>query len=322
MIAMTASTTTDSGRFRRALPGDATVRHWTCGDGWAVRAFDWPAATRVARGSILFQGGRGDIIEKYLEAMTHWHDAGWAVGAFDWRGQGGSGRLSPDPRVGHANSFEPYLDDIAAYWAGWHARTPAPHVAIGHSMGGHLVLRAITEGRIGPDAAVLVAPMLGLRSPIGARAGEALARIMARVGDPMRAAWKGHERPGLLDRQRLLTADAARYADEGWWYGEQPDLQLGPPSWAWLVEAFASTRKQRSDPRLATITTPLLMLVAAADALVDPGATQAVVARIPGATMLQFGRESAHEILREADAVRDRALQAIDSFLDERAPAR
>ena len=322
MMAMTASTTTDSRRFRRALPDDSQVTRWTSQDGWILRAFDWPVSGRAARGSILFQGGRGDIIEKYLEAMTHWHDAGWTVGAFDWRGQGGSGRQSRDPRVGHAASFEPYLDDLAGYWNEWRARTPGPHVAIGHSMGGHLVLRAITERRIEADAAVLVAPMLGLRSPVGARAGEAFARMMARAGDPTRAAWTGHDRPGLLDRQRLLTADAARYADEGWWYAAQPDLQLGPPSWAWLVEAFASTRRQRADPRLGAIATPLLMLVAEADALVHPDAAIAVASRIATAMVVKFDRESAHEILREADPVRDRALAAIDSFLDDRVPAR
>jgi len=145
---------------------------------------------------------------------------------------------------------------------------------------------------------------------------------MRRLGNPARAAWKGHERPGAIDRQRLLTADASRYADEGWWYGEAPTLQLGPPSWAWLVEAFASTRLQRADPRLAAVTTPVLMLVAEADALVDPRAAIAVASRLPDAAVIRFGRESAHEILRETDTVRGRALAAIDSFLDERAPPR
>ena len=63
------------------------------------------------------------------------------------------------------------------------------------------------------------------------------------------------------------------------------------------------------------------MLVAEADALVDPRAAVALALRLPDATLVRFGRESAHEILRERDPVRDRALAAIDSFLDERARA-
>jgi lysophospholipase len=36
--------------------------------------------------------------------------------------------------------------------------------------------------------------------------------------------------------------------------------------------------------------------------------------------VVAFGPESAHEILREADPVRNRAITAIDHFLDSRAP--
>ena len=187
---------------------------------------------------------------------------------------------------------------------------------MGHSMGGHLLLRAMLERAIEPQAAVLIAPMLGLRSPVGAALGERVARFMRDRGDPARPAWKGHERPGArIDRQKLLTADSSRYADEQWWYAQVPEIKLGPPSWAWLAEAFTSTRLQRDDPRLAALATPLLMLVAEADGLVDARAAVELAGRLPNVELLRFGRESAHEILREADPVRDRALAAIDAFL-------
>jgi lysophospholipase len=41
---------------------------------------------------------------------------------------------------------------------------------------------------------------------------------------------------------------------------------------------------------------------------------------LPDAQVVRFGRESAHEILREADGVRKRAFGAIDAFLDAHAP--
>jgi lysophospholipase len=70
------------------------------------------------------------------------------------------------------------------------------------------------------------------------------------------------------------------------------------------------------------MTVPTLMLVAEADRLVSPKTALAVARELPDCTIVRFGPESAHEILREADPVRDRALAAIDSFLNERAPAR
>src|SRR4051794_20716229 len=133
---------------RRAIPGGASFSTWAAPDGWPYRLLDWPqgagkdSAGGKVRGSLLFAGGRGDFIEKYLEADAHWHARFWDVTAFDWRGQGGSRGAIVG---GHLDSFDPLVDDLAALIAAWRARTPAPHVAIGHSMGGHLLLRTLAE---------------------------------------------------------------------------------------------------------------------------------------------------------------------------------
>lgn len=304
--------------YRRAIPATARITFWTAPDGWRLRRFDWPAEGHP-RGSILFQGGRGDIFEKYLEAFAHWHGQGWSITAFDWRGQGGSGRLSPDQHVGHIETFDTFIDDFAAFWTEWSAEAEGPQVLMGHSMGGHLVLRALTEGVARPAAAVLVAPMLGLHSPLGAGMGERLARVLNRVGNPARAAWKVNERPATTaTRQALLTHDPARYEDELYWQASKPELVLGPPSWRWVLKAFESTRRLRDDPRLATMRVPVLMLVAEADKLVSAKAALQVAERLPDVQVERFGLESAHEILREADGVRNRAISTIDLFLAAR----
>ncbi|MDF0488478.1 alpha/beta hydrolase [Sphingomonas sp. H39-1-10] len=303
---------------RRAIPAGARVGFWRARDGWMLRRFDWPADASP-RGSILFQAGRGDVFEKYLETLAHWHHQGWSISAFDWRGQGGSGRLSGDPRVGHVEDFALYVADFEEFWRVWRKGAVGPTVAIGHSMGGHLVLRAMAEGCIAPDAAVLVAPMLGLKTPVGAGFGEWAARRIGGRGDGARRAWRGNEHPATTaTRQALLTHDDARYRDEIHWQTVQPDLVLGPPSWRWLIEAFASTRLLRADPRLADVRVPVLMLLAEYDQLVSARAALRVAARLPDARVVRFGRECAHEILREVDAVRDRALAEIDAFLAAR----
>lgn len=312
---------TDALSLRRSIPADATIGTWHARDGWPLRVFEW-SARGTPRGSILFQGGRGDIVEKYLEVLYHWHEAGWNIVSFDWRGQGGSGRLTPRAQVGHITDYALYIDDLRAFWNEWAARTPGPHVAMGHSMGGHLILRAMVEEAIAPRAAVLIAPMLGLHSPFGARLGAALANVLGNVGNSARAAWKGNERPYTkVSRQSLLTHDQDRYDDELFWQRENKALVTGPPSWRWVIEGFASTRRLRADPRLATMATPVLMLVAEADQLVDPKAALAHAAKLPDVRVVRFGKESAHEILRESDRVRNRAIGEIDLFLAARAPA-
>lgn len=305
--------------YRRAIPATARISLWTAPDGWKLRRFDWPAEGSP-RGSILFQGGRGDIFEKYLEAFAHWHGQGWSITAVDWRGQGGSGRLSPDQHVGHVETFDTYIDDFAAFWSTWSVEAAEPQVAMGHSMGGHLVLRALTEGVARPAAAVLIAPMLGLHSPLGAGVGERLAKFLGGVGNSARPAWKVNERPATTaTRQALLTHDPARYEDEIYWQSSKPELLLGPPSWKWVIKAFESTRRLRDDPRLKTMTVPVLMIVAEADKLVSAKAALQVAAKMPDVRVVRFGQESAHEVLREVDSVRNRAIGEIDIFLAARA---
>lgn len=310
---------TSSENIRRAYPPGSKISRWTTSDGWQLRRFDWPAIAAEPRGSILFQAGRGDLFEKYLETFHYWHDQGWSIGTFDWRGQGGSGRLSDDPHVGDIDRFGTYVADFGAFWKQWAAAAPAPHVVVGHSMGGHLLCRALAEGLAEPAAAVLVAPMMGVHAPIGPGFGEWLANLMMRTGNPQRRAWKGNERPATLgSRQSLLTHDDDRYADELWWWQADPALRLGPPSWRWVVRAFESTRRLRLSWRLERMKVPVLMLVADHDKLVRADDALTVAGNITDCRVVRFGPESAHEILREVDAVRNRALGEIDDFLSAR----
>ncbi|MFA9200390.1 MAG: alpha/beta fold hydrolase [Cypionkella sp.] len=270
-----------------------------------------------ARGSLLFLTGRGDAYEKYLESLDHWAGEGWRTASFDWRGQGGSGRLGADAVTGHVADFADWVEDLAAFWREWADRAAGPHALVGHSMGGHLALRAVAEGRVRPTALVLVAPMLGLHGPLPPAAMHAVAKVMAALGDPRRPAWKWSEKPGEppASRQHLLTHDPERYADELWWRRERPELVMGPGSWRWVERAYASMRALAASGVLEQIGVPTLILAARHDPLVAFPAIAAAAARIPGAELLAFGRESRHEILREADQVRSRAMAAIDEFL-------
>lgn len=310
---------------RRAIPAEATEGRWTAPDGHALRRIDWPGASGGARGSILFLPGRGDNYEKYLETLEQWHRAGWRVTAADWRGQAGSGRLGRDPVTGHIGDFAEWVGDLAALWREWKAATPGPHVLAGHSMGGHLVLRALIEKRVDPDAAVLSAPMLGFTGPplpfvllYGA------AKLMRRLGEPARPAWKWSEKPGEMPagRRKLLTHDAERYADELWWREQRPELVMGPGSWGWVERAYASTRVLDAPGAMEAVEAPVLVLSTSADKLVSHPAAVRASGRLPKGELVAFGPEARHEILREVDAERDRAMAAIAEFLDRVAPRR
>lgn len=270
---------------------------------------------------MLFLPGRGDAYEKYLESFEHWRRRGWRVTALDWRGQGGSGRLGLDPYTGHVSDFGEWLADLEAFWREWSSGERGPLVLVGHSMGGHLALRAMADNALNPrpDAVILSAPMLDIppeRVPLALR--RLLAGAMARAGDPRRPAWKWSEKPGQVPAARndLLTHDEARYDDELWWREHRPELAMGPGSWGWVSAALSSVARLDRRGVLEAIRTPTFLFGTTADRLVMWRAIERAAARLPAADLLAFGSEARHEILREVDAVRDRALDAIDAFLD------
>lgn len=317
-----ADLATESRFDRRRLPDGMAFHDWRAADGWRCRAYRWPADAVLSRGSLLFQSGRADFIEKYLEACDHWHARGWEIEGFDWRGQGGSrpadvrfgDRPAPDDRL----SFDPLIDDLVLFVRDWQARTPGPHVIVAHSMGGHVALRACIERGLVPDALVLVAPMLALNTGFIPRP-----LVQALIGGARLAGWG--DRPAWTDdpddprRQLRLTASRERYEDSQWWKTERPGMGIGTPTWNWLGAAMTGARRIGRRGALTKVRTPVLLLAAGFDKLVRDSAIEAAAWRLP-AGEFRLLPTARHEILREADENRLLALAAIDDFLNRRAP--
>jgi lysophospholipase len=239
------------------------------------------------------------------------------VTSFDWRSQGGS---RGDIAGGHLDSLDPLVGDLAELMAAWRRQYPGPRAAVAHSMGGHLLLRTLIEKAPPLDAAVLVAPMLGINSgPLPDWLAPWVARGMALAGRARARVWKASPAPppsGSL-RQRALTSCPDRYSDELWWWEREPGFSLGPPSWGWMNAAYRSCRRL-SARSLAQVRTPVLLIGTARDRLVSPAAIRRAAERILGAELLMFD-DAGHEILREADTVRLAALGRVDEFLDRHA---
>lgn len=308
-----------------SLIDDALMESWPApADGWPLRRVRL-AGQGARRGALLFVGGRSDHIEKYDEALLGWAAAGWDVESVDWRGQGGSGRFIVGSALGHAEDFALWLEDIEAYARDWRGRTAAsgPHMIVAHSMGGHLVLRALAEGRIAADAVALSAPMLGIRAgPLPEWLAGWIAEAACALGLGRRAVGKAPR--AVLDEaapfSTELTHSRERYLREARFEVSRPDIALGPPTWGWLRAAFRSLRVVATPGALERIATPLLILASEGDRIVSTPAILRAAARIKGARTHVYGADVAHEIVREVDAVRDDALARIDAFFASHAP--
>ncbi len=309
----------------REIPKEATESWWQAEDGWEIRRIDWPSmgSGKKPRGSLLFLPGRGDHYEKYLETLHYWAEQGWKVTSIDWRGQGLSGRMVENRNMGHIDDFSTWIADLRFFWTRWKAESLGPHVLAAHSMGGHLAMRALVEGAVDPQATMLSAPMLGIKSsglPISWT--HAFTKWMVRRGKGETLAWKESEKPmsPMSLRRKILTHSKRRYDDEMFWWEKRPDVKLGPPSWHWLERSIASTRMLDEAGRLESVNCPILLMAAKVDQLVSTKRIIADDKRLPNSQLLCFGVEAAHELLREEDGVRDQCLNAMGDFLDQHAP--
>jgi len=130
-------------------------------EGVRLRVMLATAVTDTPRGSIIFSPGRTEFIEKYFETTTDLIERGFNVLMVDPRGQGLSDRLLEDRLKSYIPDFQLYADDLAFAAEEFAPLLPKPHIAMGHSMGGTIVLQSILSGALSPNVVICSAPMLG-----------------------------------------------------------------------------------------------------------------------------------------------------------------
>ncbi len=238
------------------------------------------------------------------------------------RGQGGSDRPLPDRLKGHAAGFESYLVDYRALLDAFETRAPRPWIAMGHSLGGVLVLMAMAAGEDRIDGAVLSAPMLRLLT--GGRPyrdARALTWLMARIG---RATDYVLGEPGDPYTQTFeinaLTRDRGRYARWRAQLAADPALGLGGTTWGWLDSAFRATQQLASRPGLERITVPVTIVAAGEDHVVDNAGNRAAAERLRNGRYVEVAG-SLHEILMETDDKRAPFWAAFDDLAEGVAPS-
>jgi lysophospholipase len=268
------------------------------------------------RGTVVLLPGHSEFIEKYAtEVVGELLARGYGVMSMDWRGQGLSDRPLSDRAKSHIDDFATYVADLQALVAQLISRqTPRPVLALCHSMGAHILLRALAEGGPGLwSAAALVAPMMGLKR-------EALLRGVLRLV-PARAGLDQRYVPGsgpsTVTARRfegnLLTHDARRFRFTRQWLAADPRLVLGGPTLGWARQAARSMSLLRTPGFLERIDLPALVLSAADDPLVDSATHAPLARRLAHGALLSIAG-SRHEILMETDAVRARFWEAFDEM--------
>ncbi|MGI8841161.1 MAG: alpha/beta fold hydrolase [Caulobacteraceae bacterium] len=272
------------------------------------------------RGSVVVSPGRTEPIEKYFEVVESLTGRGFAVLVHDWRGQGLSHRMLADRSLGHAVGHSDFLADYRALLAAFEARLPKPWIALGHSMGGCLTLLVLAKGERRFAGATLSAPMLGLITGVTPRpVGRALAAVLSGIGRGGTAIQRAAVAEAVFEAN-ILTHDRDRYERNLAQVAACPDLALGGPTWGWLNFAFSAMGALERGVGVTRIATPVTVVAAGEDKLVDNAALRRVTARVPGARYLEIPG-AYHEILQETDALQAMFWREFDAQADRRAPA-
>jgi len=311
---------------KNPVPSGAVVGALTGYDGARLRFARWEATRGPRRGTVCLFQGRGEFIEKYFETIADLRRRGFAVATMDWRGQGASQRALPNPRKGHVNDFAEYDKDVVRFMKDVVLPDcPPPFVALAHSMGGNVMLRGATASGSWFSRIVTTAPMIAFASEkvrypdgvartyaeIGAASGFASAYVLGGSDAPEEVAdFDGNP----------LTSDRERWARNRSVLEAAPELGLGSPTVGWLRAAYRSCRLI-SEPGFAQhVTVPILMFAAGSDRIVSTRAIEAFGVRLKvGRHLLLTG--SRHEILQEADTVRQRFWAAFDAYMGIEAAA-
>jgi lysophospholipase len=298
------------------VPDGATVGEIKTSDGVTLRyaRFEPPAGRK---GTICVFSGRAEFIEKYFEVVRDARARGFAVAMIDWRGQGLSERALANPRKGHVRDFSEYDRDLEAFVKNVVLPDcPAPHFALGHSMGAAVLIRMVHHGWRWFDRIVLCGPMINLSGAAGSRFARQSARTMRLLGfGSSYVPGGGSTAIGTLPfAGNPLTSDPVRYARTVAVLEAEPTLGIGSPTVGWLDAAFR-TMNDFADPGYVNrLRQPLLLVAAGRDQIVSTRAASEFAVRLrAGSHLVVPGAR--HELLMEQDRYREQFWAAFDAFV-------
>jgi lysophospholipase len=273
------------------------------------------------RGTVLFLNGRSEFMEKHFETLSGLHERGFRVCSMDWRGQGMSSRMLPNAHKGYVKSYDDYQRDLAQFLR--EIVVPGsdggPLILLCHSMGAHIALRYLHDHPEGISCAVMVSPMIDIRTP---PFPPAFARRLVAWG--MAGGYAEHYAPTQKDfcppdrrsfRSNPLTHDFDRYMDEKRAVDANPRLALGGVTYGWLRATFDSVDILCSPGYMSRVTTPLLMLRAAEDRVVSLPAQDMLCSSMKNCRIITIAG-AYHEILKEKIQIRKAFWKAFEEFVE------
>ncbi|MFP2769144.1 alpha/beta fold hydrolase [Oceanisphaera sp. KMM 10153] len=273
--------------------------------------------------TIVLVNGRTESYLKYQELAYDLFNNGYNVYLYDHRGQGLAPRLLQDPLMGYVADFDDYVQDLEQFMQQVVLLEPVNSLyLLSHSMGGTISALWLSETQVRLQAATLSSPMMGIY--LGPMPRWLVDGLLGALDTGCH--WLGREgcyAPGqgggymeVPFKDNDLTHSEVRYRLFRDLYRQKPELQLGGASLHWLQQSLEAG--DNAIARASRITTPLLVLQAGNDVVVDNRAQnrfcQALAHCQGGAPKVI--KKASHELFIERDRQRQQALEAALAFFE------
>lgn len=274
--------------------------------------------------------GRAESYLKYQELAYHFFNEGYDLFIIDHRGQGTSERLLSNKHKGHVNSFQDYADDLNTFITRIVIPQCLPNTKpylLAHSMGCAISCLALASTSHLIQAAVLSSPMLAINT---GKLPPWLARLLVNIISIVEyfSKNKGNYFPGQKNHyfktfdKNKLTHSKIRFERFNNLYQQQSQLRLGGVTTCWLKEALAVEAKITA--LLAQITTPIQVLQAESDSIVDNQAQLRFCRQLhrlqhqscPQAAPVIINN-AFHELFFEQDSYRKQAITATLTWFEQ-----
>lgn len=273
------------------------------------------------RGTVVCLGGLSEFSEKYYETAHDMLDRGFAFWFMDWAYQGRSTRHDIFPQRRHTSGFTKDVSDLA-YFTTKHVRPSNPDkplILLAHSMGANISLRFLSMQPRLFSAAAFTAPLLGIHNFTWSL------QLLAAILTPLMPVigtnyvfggsdWKESMRAS--NGKDKFSTDAARDALHNLWSLKDTTLQVGNPTFLWVIEALKSCVILKQPGTLESIDIPVLIGLAGQDRIVDNHDILTHAKRLPHSYLIEIPAAH-HEILMECDECRNAFLMAFDKMLEE-----
>ena len=305
---------------KNPVPSGAIVGTFKGHDGALLRFARWQPTRGPRRGTVCLFGGRTEFIEKYFEVIADLRRRGFGVATMDWRGQGGSHRPLPNPRKGHLSDFSEFDRDLLRFVKD--IVLPdclPPFIALGHSMGGHVLMRNSISNGSWFDRIVVLAPMLAFHPERVKYPGwfaRGVTTAAARGGLSTLYVPGGSDQPQELGpfEGNPLTSNLERWSRNRAVLEAAPELALGSPTYGWTHVAYRSMGALMQPEVPSRVQVPLLIFSAGHDRVISNRATEEFANQLKVGTHILIPA-ARHEILQENDDVRGRFWAAFDAYL-------